>query len=310
MRFFILIFSLFLIVSSCKNDLSDKEILAIIHADKNYQSLQLKSEFITGEHFIDSIKSFRKTISVENLKPIYKVDFNQDGKLDYLVNLETKKDSAGDKIISFIDFDEGSRNCILLLSSSKNYKIINLTKKNVYDVFAAKPLNYHNQKLIKVLNFKPQFTYKNDILKYDTLIIRNNELTEFVGSQSRENISKIIFTKFGGYVPGLKYQLILTKDFVIINSKFYKQFEGKYVGNNNQKFNYLSSYLNEINFKNLKDKYFISCSDCSSFETKIIYGNNKTKTIYDYGERGSLGLVKLYESMNNLIENQKWKKID
>lgn len=83
--------SLFLILSCEKKDLTDQEILEIIHADKNYEDLQLKSDFLTGENFIDSIKSFRKIIAEENLKPIFKADLNGDEKTDYLVNLEYKK---------------------------------------------------------------------------------------------------------------------------------------------------------------------------------------------------------------------------
>ena len=309
MKFFIFFLGLFIIACE-KKDLTDQETLEIIHFDENYSTRQLKSNFIYGEDFIDSIKSFRKIISSENLKPIYKADFNQDGKQDYLVNLEYKKNISNEYVNIYINRDEGSRNCVVLLSNLQGYEILNLTKKSVYDIFAAKIVDYNNQKLIKLLNFKPEFHDRNDILKYDTLMMKNNELTEFVGSQNNSKISEIIFTKLGGYVPGVKYQLIIKRDSIVLNSRFYKNLEGKYLGNDNQGFDELSLYLNKINFKNLKDKYFIGCSDCSSFETKIVYGDNKTKTIYDYGEQGSLGLVRFYNSVDALMKKQNWKKIE
>ena len=104
---------------SCKKkDLTDQQILEIIHADKNYKDLVLKTDFWTGENFIDSIKSFRKIIAKENLKPIYKADFNQDGKQDYLVNLEYPKDSSGNVVKMYIDPDGDTKNCVVLLSTS------------------------------------------------------------------------------------------------------------------------------------------------------------------------------------------------
>lgn len=308
MKFILLFLSLFLIISCEKKDLTEQQILEIIHIDKNYRDLEFKSDFLTGENFIDSIKSFRKIIAKENLKPIYKADFNQDGKQDYLVNLEYKKDSTNENLVRYIDVD--SKNCVVLLSSEHGYKILNAGKNRVYDIFAAKIINYKNQNLIKLLNFKTAFEDRNDILKYDTLMIRNNELTEFVNTKSKHHINEIVFTQFGGYAPGIKYTLTLKKDSLTLNSKFYKKLEGKYLGNNNQDFQNLTLYLNNIDFLNLKNRYAMGCSDCSAIETKIVYDNEKTKTIYDYGERGSLGLLKFYDSIHAKMEKQKWNKIN
>lgn len=310
MKYIFLFVSLFLILSCEKKDLTDKEVLEIIHADENYEDLQLKTDFLTGENFIDSIKSFRKVIETENLKPIYKADFNNDGKEDYLVNLEYPKDRSGNVFRMYIDLESDSKNTIILLSSSDDYKILNVGKKRVYDIFAAKIINYKGQNLIKVLNFKANFDDRNDILKFDTLMIKNNQLTEFVNKRSNNNISEIKFTQFGGYAPGVYYTLSLKNDSTILDSKFYKKLDGNFIASNKQDFENLALYLNNIDFKNLKDNYFIECSDCSAIETKIVYDNGKVKTIYDYGERGSLGLVKLYDSIHAIMEKQKWQKIE
>ena len=299
---------LFLILSCEKKDLTDREVLEIIHTDKNYQDLQLKTDFWTGENFIDSIKSFRKIISKENLKPIFKADLNGDGKQDYLVHLEYKKDSTNENLVRFIDDD--AKNCVVLLSSSNGYKILSAGKKRVYDIYAAKIINYKGHNLLKVLNFIPRFDDLNNILKFDTLLVKNNQLTEFVNKRSNNNISEIKFTQFGGYAPGVYYTLTLKKDSIMLNSKFYKKLEGKFMGNNSQNFGNLTLYFNNIDFKNLKDKYFIDCYDCSAIETKIVYDNGKIKTIYDYGEKGSLGLVKFYESVHAIMEKQKWQKME
>lgn len=264
---------------------------------------------MTGENFIDSIKSFRKIIETENLKPIFKADLNGDEKQDYLVNLEYPKDSSGNVFKIFIDPDGDAKNCVVLLSSSNGYKILSAGERRVYNIFSAKTINYNGQNLIKVLNFTPRFDDLNNILKFDTLMIKNNQLTEFVNTKSKSNISEIIFTQYGGYAPGVYFTLSLKKDSINLNSKFYKKLEGKYLGNNKNDFENLALYLNNIDFKNLKERYAIGCHDCSAIETEIVYDNGKTKTMYDYGEKGSLGLLKFYDSIHAIMEKQKWQKI-
>ncbi|QOW09114.1 hypothetical protein Q73A0000_01485 [Kaistella flava (ex Peng et al. 2021)] len=308
MKYIFLFVSLFLILSCDKKDLTDKEVLEIIHADKNYEDLQLKTDFLTGENFIDSIKSFRKIIAKENLKPIFKADLNGDGKQDYLVNLEYKKDSTNENLVRFIDDD--AKNCVVLLSSSNGYKILSAGKKRVYDIFSAKIINYNGQNLIKVLNFIPRFDDLNNILKFDTLMVTNNQLTEFANKRSNNNISEIKFTQYGGYAPGVYFTLSFKKDSIILNSKFYKKLKGNFVGNKNQDFQNLGLYLNNIDFKNLEERYSIGCCDHSAIETKVVYDNGKIKTIYDYGEKGSLGLLKFYDSIHAIMEKQKWQKIE
>jgi hypothetical protein len=201
MKYIFLFVSLILILSCEKKDFTDKEVLEIIHADKNYQDLQLKSDFLTGENFIDSIKSFRKIIAKEDLKPIFKADLNGDGKQDYLVNLEYKKDSINENIVRYIDEEGHTWNCAILLSSLEGYKILNPGRKGVYGIFAGRTINYKRQNLIKLLSFKIHFDDNNDVLKADTLIVKNNQLTEFVKEESNNNISEIKFTQFGGYAP-------------------------------------------------------------------------------------------------------------
>ena len=254
------------------------------------------------------LKSVYLIIAKEKIKPIFKADINGVGKQDYLVNLEYKKDSTNENVVRFIDDD--AKNFVVLLTSSNGYKILSAGKKRVYDIYAAKIINYKGQNLIKVLNFIPRFDDLNNILKFDTLMVKNNQLTEFVNKRSNNNISEIKFTQFGGYVPGVYYTLSLKKDSINLKSKFYKKLKGKFMGNNNQDFGNLTLYFNNIGFINLKDKYFIESSDCSAIETEIVYDNGKIKTIYDYGEKGSLGLLKFYDSIHAIMEKQKWQKME
>lgn len=299
----------FILLQSCeKKSLNEKEILEIIHSHEDYKDLQLKTDFTYGYDFIDSIKIFKATINKENFKPIYEADFNNDRKLDYVINLRYTKTKEDELIKIFVN--EDYFNSVVLLSSNEGYRLLNLGKGQVYDIISAKIISHKNQNLIKLLSFKTHVENRNDILKYDTLMIKDNKLTEFVTLTNKHDIEEIIFTQIRGYAPGIEYHLIVKKDSITLQSNFFKDLKGKYIGINNSTFKTLSKYLSDINFNRLQNRYSIGCSDCSTIETKIIFDNGKTKTINDYGERGTLGLVKFYEKVDYIMTHQKWKKIN
>lgn len=147
------------------------------------------------------------------------------------------------------------------------------------------------------------------MFEFDTLMIKDNQLTEFSKKQENHLIDKIIFTQYGGYAPGIKFQLILTKDSITLQSNFFKNLKGKYIGINNSNFKILSKYLNEINFNSLSNHYSITCNDCSSIETEIIFEDGKSKKVYDYGEKGTLGLLRFYDIVKDILDKEKWKNI-
>ncbi|WP_408086486.1 DUF6438 domain-containing protein [Chryseobacterium terrae] len=226
--------------------------------------------------------------------------------MDYLVNLSYPKTEDNEVVKIFISEDNFST--VILLSNDKEYQLLNPGKSGVYDIINAKIINYKSKNLIKLLSFKKHIKERNDILKFDTLMVKNNQLTEFTKLKKSHTIEKITFTQNGGFAPGKIYQIALKKDSVILNSNSYKNLTGKYIGENNSDFEKIKKYLNEISFTNLKDNYSISCSDCSSVETEVIFDNGKIKKVYDYGEKGTLSLLEFYKKIDTLIIQQKWKK--
>ncbi|MGS0747140.1 DUF6438 domain-containing protein [Halpernia sp. GG3] len=309
LKYILLFFGLFLLNSCEKKTLNEKEILELIHSKEGYKSMQLRTDFSYGENFIDSIKSFRKIVNKENFKPLYEADFNNDGKQDYLLNLDIAKSDNTDVIIKPY-FSEDSKNCLILLSNKNGYQFLNPGKKRVYAILSAKIINFKGQNLIKLLNFKTRFDDRSDMLKNDTLMIKNNQLTEFVKPHQNHKIEKIIFTQISGYAPGITYKLTLKKDSTVLLSNYYERFKGNYSSNNFSNFPKLSKYFNEINFTNLKDKYLSTAFDSPTKNTKIFYDNGEVKIINDYNERGTLGLVNFYEKMDSLMAKQNWQKID
>ena len=307
MKIIILLIGIILLQSCEKKKLNEKEILEIIHSHEEYKDLELKTDFSYNDDYIDSIKSFKEIINKENFKPIYEADFNNDSKKDYLVNLSYPKSKNEGNIVK-IYIEEDHKNTLLLLSSKRGYQILNPGKQKVYDIISAKILHYKNQYLIKLLNFKKHTNHQDDMFQYDTLMIKKNQITEFTPTNNR-HIEKIVCHQNGGYAPGRIYSLTIKKDSTILHSSYYKDLKGKYFVIDNSSFKTLSKYLNEINFSNLKSRYSISCQDCSSIEIEITFDNGKTTKIYDYGEKGTLGLLKFYEKIDTIINKEKWKKI-
>lgn len=308
MKLIYLLIGIFILHSCEKKELNESEILEIIHSHKGYENLELKKDFSYGADFIDSIKTFRETIKKENFKPIYEADFNSDDKKDYLVNLSYPE--TNDDIVVKILINEDNYQSVLLLSGNAGYKLLNPGKLKVYDIVSAKIISHRNQNLIKLVNFKRHSDNRNDLIQYDTLMIKNNQLTELVTLNTEHHIERIIFTQIGGYVPGTEYQLTLNKDSIILQSNFYKDLKGKYEVSNSLNFEKISKYLNDINFSKLKDHYTFGCNDCAAIETKIIYDSGKIKVIHDYGQKGTLSLVKFYEKVDDIMREKKWQKIN
>ncbi|MCX8530989.1 hypothetical protein [Chryseobacterium luquanense] len=102
MKLIYLLIGILLLQSCGKKGLNEKEILEIIHSNINYENLNLKEDFFTGNDFVDSIKTLKKILNDENFKSIYEVDFNNDGKKDYLVNLAYKKSLKRNDIVKVI----------------------------------------------------------------------------------------------------------------------------------------------------------------------------------------------------------------
>ena len=120
-------------------------------------------------------------------------------------------------------------------------------------------------------------------------------------------ITKIVLKDINGWT-GENYTIELKKDSIILNSKSYNDLKGKYFTKNNQEFQNLSKYMNEIGFSDLKDKYSIMCNDCEAKEVTIFYGEGSKKTIYDYGERASLNLARFYDNIDDFMKKAKWEK--
>lgn len=76
-----------------------------------------------------------------------------------------------------------------------------------------------------------------------------------------------------------------------------------------ENFEELITILNYTDFPNLKDNYNVPWTCDQGGILKVTYNHGQTKTIDDYGSKGTFGLRKLHSLFYELRTNQNWKLI-
>ncbi len=304
MKFILLFLGMFLILSCEQKDLAEIDIQNILDSSKDYHSYTLKKDFNIdfpkdkNENIINN-----SIIKKEDFRPYYKVDFNNDGYPDYLLNLVMKP--KADSIL--FPIDEYKNFVILLSKKNKGFKLINVDDQRVYfDIVGTKPKG-KNEFLLLNIKRKILFENKNNIFDKVILKIKNETLTE-TSKNKNYIIEKISVKDIGGW-SGENYLLNITKDSIILQSRNYKKLKGRYFTIDKEAFGRFSNYLNEHGFSDLQNKYSLGCSDCDAMELTIFYEQNN-KYIYDYGARGTLGLSRFYELIDEYIDKAEWQKIE
>jgi len=87
--------------------------------------------------------------------------------------------------------------------------------------------------------------------------------------------------------------------------------EGTFTGTiKEEDYNTLLKLLDDLEVKNLKDKYGEkNITDLSTSYLRINFADGTSKNIQDYGKRGSEKLSKVYHFFENLRKNQDWTKV-
>lgn len=304
MKYLLITISL-LSLASCENKtLTENDIQKILDSSKIYNEYTLKKDFKIDyiDNKIDST-SINDIILKENYKSYYIADFNEDGYKDYLLNLDLKPQKDFSSIL-IQPIDEYKNLAILLSKNRKDFDLIDFDNKRVYyDIIGTKAF----KKSFEIMRFKPHFyEFNKNAFEKINLEIKDKKICE-ISENKNLPITKIVLKDINGWT-GENYTIELKKDSIILNSKFYNKLNGKYFTKNNQEFQNLSKYLNEIGFSDLNDKYSIMCSDCGAKEVTIFYGEGSKKTIYDYGERANLNLARFYGKIDKIIAQEKLQK--
>jgi hypothetical protein len=75
-----------------------------------------------------------------------------------------------------------------------------------------------------------------------------------------------------------------------------------------EQFSKLEEILNYSDFENLDSSYSVNWTDEQTAKMKIVYENNKSVMIKDYGLQGTYGLIEIYNLLFDIKENMKWKR--
>ena len=68
----------------------------------------------------------------------------------------------------------------------------------------------------------------------------------------------------------------------------------------------IRNILNYIDFPKLNDEYSVFHTCASTATLEVVYNNGKRKTINDYGEIGTFGLIELYEAFRRVRFSEDW----
>lgn len=304
MKYLLITISLLSLLSCGNKTLTGNDIQKILDSSKIYNEYTLKKDFKID--YIDNKKDsefINQLILKENYQPYYIADFNEDGYKDYLLNLDLKpqKDSSS---ILIQPIDEYKNLVILLSKNRKEFDLIDFDNKRVYyDIIGTKAF----KNSFEIMRLNPNFyEFNENAFEKINLEIKDKKICE-ISENKNLPITKIVLKDINGWT-GENYTIELKKDSIILNSKFHNKLKGKYFTKNNQEFQNLSKYLNEIGFSDLNDKYSIMCSDCGAKEVTIFYGEGSKKTIYDYGERANLNLARFYDKIDKIIDQEKLQK--
>lgn len=94
--------------------------------------------------------------------------------------------------------------------------------------------------------------------------------------------------------------------------EFSKPREGTFKGTIRQEdYNKLVGLMNDLNVKNLNDKYGErNITDLPTSYLRINFTDGTSKNVEDYGKRGSEKLSEVYRFFEDLRKNQQWTKIE
>ncbi len=93
--------------------------------------------------------------------------------------------------------------------------------------------------------------------------------------------------------------------------EFDKPREGTFKGTlKEEDYNKLLSLLDGLDVKNLKDKYGErNITDLPTSYLRINFADKTSKTVEDYGKKGTEKLVEVYKFFEDLRTNQQWTKV-
>lgn len=288
------------VIDSIENENQIDELILSIGEFKNFKIINI-SDFRNKDSNETPCRIIGDSLKIE--KSFYKADFDLNGFTDILV--------------SGMHYNEFTVLSILGFKNNK-YKILKVSKKSFRDCM------YYKIKLIDKVPLV-EFYYYDENQKTNKRKLENTKYTfkyddfiEYNDNLQVSDIEKIEYSTSYCYGTCPVYKVLINKNkSANLNAIDYnesdkktKELKGNYSTNIDfKKYNQIIDILNYIDFKNLKDKYFYNATDQPTGILTVTYENGKTKSIEDYGKKGTNGLFILYNLFDELRFNQDWKEL-
>ena len=254
------------------------------------------------------------TIAKWHIKSWQKMDFNHDHLTDlFIIVYRWMNDSriASYNIFTIIDNGDNTFN----MQETPDYLLLNC--------FVAMPI---------YIDGSPYLLYRHYKTKYSIDSVTYNGPDSSVSNYYEEAINDTLIYKYGGFIernnrkfsPSVKsisfsttmcfgtcpvFELNISSDG---KANYLAQMYNNKLGNftttlRPKELKEVWGLIKYLNISHLNDSYYVPATDMATSYLRIHFSNGSSKTIEDYGERGTLGLVRLYRLLFDLRENQNWK---
>lgn len=304
----ILIFSIpgFLHSQAFEDFTVDKEVTVFLAKNfsdlKNFE-LGIKAKNDDNQLYIDSIE----------YSPWYVGDFNDDGLSDLLVQGFKRKENQAYLIIANEEDNKFQLNEIkpIFIEGDLNFPVVEETKKGpliVYKQFLTK----RTSKMVKgeEIFFPKNYStwYGMGFLRKDTLQYFIDRLIEY---NPKPNLSGLKFIQIHGYCqfggcPDFKLKIDSAGNMILQNIKNTELEKGIYKAKcDDDKFRILKNIINNLRFTKNDKKYGDSKND-QVFSMYLVKQDGTEYKIVDYSQGGTLGLIQLYDHIEEIRKKTLW----
>lgn len=244
-----------------------------------------------------------------------KIDFNKDGLTD-LFTIIYQRDTVNSRYAEYTAY-------AVIADTAKPFQLIEIPNFFLFHCYAVKPIFIKQEPFLLYRHYRTDFTVDSmptgpmplsenfhyfEVGKTDTLLFKFGAFIELSRKISRP-IKSIFYETSGclGGCPVFKMNIFKSGQAYYTASSFSDK-EGNFQTKiKEQQLKEIFDLLSYLNLDHLENYYTESATDYPTCNLSIFFEDGSVKNINDYGEHGTLGLVKLYDLLFALREHQDWQ---